>query len=97
VPECHGAPDSSAALQLCSDEVYHSFDVLEHVFIAKAHDVVSPGLEMRRARCIVLFLVGVLRAIDLDDQFVLTAAEVGEVPIDRHLTPELCTFEMPIA
>jgi hypothetical protein len=52
------------------------------------------GIALSAHECVtsaVIDAVGVLRAVDFDDEFLLTAAEISEVPADRILTGEMIT------
>ena len=50
-----------------------------------------------RARRILCGALGVLAAIELDDELRITAAKVGNLAADRHLAPELRTQESAVA
>jgi hypothetical protein len=63
---------------------------------AMLEDVMAPEAQDRIAMCAheivaatVIGAVGMLRAVKLDDELVLSAAEVGEVGTDRMLANEL--------
>lgn len=90
-------PRSSAPLQFRPNCIHHTFKVLQNVLIPEAQDAISSGLELRTASGVVGFLFRVLCPVDLDNQFVSLAAEIGEVSIDGRLAAELCSVHLPIA
>jgi hypothetical protein len=88
---------SSAAQKFLSNDLRDSLYVLEDILVRKPHHPKSMVLQLRGACCVVRLLFCVLRPIHLDYQFMFAAAEVCKVLIYRHLTPELCAFDLPIA
>jgi hypothetical protein len=82
---------------LLSDDLHDSFDAAQNIAIGKSQDAVTSRCEMRSACGVVPFLLLMLRAINLDDQSGVVAAEIREIAIDRHLAAELCSVNLSVA
>jgi hypothetical protein len=71
--------------------------VVTHLLVAEAQDVISGGGQERLSRGVVFALRGVNRAIELDDQPPLRAAEIDHERADRVLAAELQLFQLPVS
>ena len=60
----------------CSND---SVDVVHHLMIPKADDSVAQGSKIFSSFGIIRFLFQVLAAVQLDDEFLLDAAEIGDI------------------
>ncbi len=66
---------------------------MQHFGVPEAHDAKALAFQMRRADFI-RRAVGVLTAIDLDDEAAFKAHEIENVAIERNLAPELMAAEL---
>jgi hypothetical protein len=85
---------AQATVEGGEDGVAHGFSLLQDVFVPEAHD----GIALRGQECVataVMGAVGVLGAIDLDDEHALATGEVSEVRADGQLTDKLIAPELP--
>jgi hypothetical protein len=73
------------------DGQQHSVHLLQHLIVPEAQHAKAESLESSISDLIV-FAVGVLAAIDLNDKEVLQAGEVCDVRANRMLSPESQTL-----
>jgi hypothetical protein len=69
--------------------------VLQHLVIPEAQDAVAARSEIRCLDFVVLRLIRMLAAIDLNDDSTFDRTEVGEVRTNRKLTAELNVAQSP--
>ena len=81
--------------RLC-DGLQHGLSLLQDFVVPVAEDPVALGLEKFGATVVVVALRLVLGAVELDDESVLLADEVGDVRADGHLAAEFAA-EQPAA
>ena len=67
----------------------------EHLIIPESKYAISARSEIRCSDFVVLRLIRVLTAIDLDDDSTFDRTEVGEVRTNRELTAELNVAQSP--
>jgi hypothetical protein len=81
------------------DRVQHSVEILEHVDVREAEDHEALLLKISGSSFVFDFrlAVKVRVAVKLDDQLVVGAVEVGDVPIDRELSAELQAIKASIS
>ncbi len=72
---------------------HYAVDVLEYVMIPEANDPKTKPFECSRSRFIFGNSLGVLPAIQFDDQPRLKRSEVSHIPTDRDLPPEFISVE----
>ena len=84
-------------LQGHPDRLFHQIELHQRFSIGEAQHAKSIGCEPRIARSVVLHLLRVLRAVNLDDESLLSAPEVDDVGSEWHLPPELVAFEAPLS
>ena len=71
------------------------FGVFEDIVVPEADDFVALGVEPGGAAGVVGNLVGVLAAVDFDDQAAFVAEEVDDVGADGGLPADLVAVELP--
>jgi hypothetical protein len=81
-------------LQFSIDRIEDGRQIPRHIIIPKADDAIAMGCEFRSA----LFvrggdLIGVLAAIQFDDELLFWASEVGDAIADRVLAAEFVERE----
>jgi len=80
------------------DPFQHGLDILVHVLVGKSDNTIAPLLvEPARALGVVLGLVSMRIAIDLDDEFGGGAEEVDDEAVNRVLAAEVVGGEAAIA
>jgi hypothetical protein len=70
------------------DRSHYSIDIIHHVIIPEAQDAVTQNLEVRCAVGVIVLLFEVLTPVQLNDEHLARAAEVGNVLSDGVLTAE---------
>jgi hypothetical protein len=81
------------APQLGVDRLKNAFDVFEDVVVPEPDDTVSNALQVRVAPLVIVLMLCVLAAIELDHETALKAYEIDDIRSDGPLSPELETFE----
>jgi hypothetical protein len=82
--------------QLLDDLLQHAVDVAEHIVIPEAQNAISRPLKEFGSSAIGLFPNRMLPTIDLNHQTVIMADEIGNEPINRHLSPKLDPLDLGI-
>jgi hypothetical protein len=77
------------------DACQHPLKILQYLVVPESDDLKSVSLETRGAsRVLASFvIIGVLAAINFDDEPALQATEIDDVIADRVLAAKLCAFE----
>ena len=70
------------------DFTKHLISVRKHLIVPESKHSIAARIQERRPKCIFARLIGVLAAIEFDNQAPFDRTEVGEVGTDRMLTPE---------
>jgi hypothetical protein len=84
-------------VQLTADDLDDTFNVRQYVRVCETHNTIAHRPELGSPRRIVTLLLGMLRSIQFKNQLAVGAAEVRKIPIDRNLTAEFRTVDLPIA
>ena len=71
-----------------------SLQVLENFVVPEPHDCIAAGFQESCTQGVPLGLLGVLSAIQLDNQFAPLAGEIHYKGSDRDLTAEMGGFEL---
>ena len=82
----------NASTEGLADCIKYFLDVCKHLIIPESQNPVVPRLQKRSSNFIFLRKLGVLGAIQFDNQALLDRAEVSEVGPNRMLTPEFCVL-----
>jgi len=88
---------SSGDVQLLNKRLKHTFDVSQDVMIPESYDMVARLLQNSGSRCICLDSLGMLTAVDLDDDFQIQSDKIDDVACDGLLAFELDAVEAPAA
>ncbi len=80
----------------CVNRGQHRIKLLQNLVVPEAHHTIPAAFEERCPQRVVLDAVGMLAAVELNDQSTFKATEVDNIRADRKLTPELLTAESPI-
>jgi hypothetical protein len=80
-----------SALKCLTDKQQHPFSIAQHVVIPESDNAISASLEPFGADTVV---IGMLTAIDLDDQLSFRAEEIGDVRSDWVLSPETSSVQL---
>jgi hypothetical protein len=78
----------------CENCLPNTFDISEHVIVPEAKNAIPVIDKPSVARGITL-VIGVLTAVDFDDESLLAANKVGDVGPDRLLANELESTQPP--
>ena len=82
--------------ELGLEHLQHAFDVLEYLVVPDPDDLVTePG--QKSVSLVILLVVRMLAAVDLDDQILLAADKVGIVGAYRFLADEFEAAELAVA
>src|SRR5262249_31506057 len=81
--------DARRPRQRWHDILKHSVEVFHHIVVPVSEHQIATRLEDGGAFGVGFFIRRVMSTIELDDQTGIRATEVGDVAIDRHLSPEL--------
>jgi hypothetical protein len=82
-------------LERAQDCLEHLVGPRQNIVITVSHDPIALALKKCRSSRIGLHLVGMLAAINFDDQFCGGTQEIGPKAGERRLSPELPAFEPP--
>lgn len=77
--------------------LHHSFNVLHHVVVPESQNDETLSAQPSIALFIVLLLLSMLSAINLDNQSPLQTHEIDDLPAQRLLTAEFTTLDLPVA
>jgi hypothetical protein len=73
----------------------YAFKVLENVTVPKSQNLVPLILEKMIPLLIFICALGVLTAIQFNDNSSFETREIYNVPVDRLLSPEFCAGHLP--
>jgi hypothetical protein len=84
------------------DALENAVRVAQDVVVPEAEDAIALRFDEAGARFVISYGFGMLAAVQLDDEPLREASEVGEVWADRHLPPpfvlrQLCAQRAPQA
>ena len=74
--------------QLSRNPLYDRIGVLQHLVVPEPQDTIPEPLQKLRPLSVNFTLLGVLAAVDLDDELVRQRAEIHDVGADGLLAPE---------
>jgi hypothetical protein len=83
-------------LQLPLDYPDNALDISQDIVVPKAQHPVSGG-DHRLIADPISFALGVLSAVDFDNETTVLAQKVGHISVDRDLSPELSSANLPFA
>ena len=77
------------------DTRHHPFQILQYVMVPESDDSESVTFETRSPGGVLagFIIIGMLAAIDFDDEPPLEAAEIDDLIADRMLAAKLCFLE----
>jgi hypothetical protein len=90
-PPLRGRLGGGARAERIKNHAQHPIGIRKHVVVPEADDTITTSLEPARAH---LTVIGMLPAIDLDDELRLGAEEIDDVGSERVLAAEAETFEL---
>ena len=80
--------------QVRVDVFQRRFNPQQHIIIPVAQDAIAQRSQFARSRGGVAIPLGMLAAVQLDDQLGLWTQEVGNEAGDRHLTTKAKAFQL---
>src|SRR4051812_22752188 len=80
--------------QRSRDGVENTVHVLDHLIVPEAHHPIAMCLQPQGSSLVFGLTPIVLSAVDLDDQFLFEAGEVGDEVSDRHLPAKEVTADL---
>ena len=92
-----GVRGSAGDVYLLSKSIKNAFDIAQNVVVPESNDVISRFLQSPGSDGVFRTVLGMLSAVDLDDQFQIERDEINNVAGDRLLPFEFNALESPIA